>query len=69
MTPDEMKERTLELGSRIIRMADSLPNSHAGRVISHQVVKSGTSIGSNYRAALHASSPRHFIHHLGDRLA
>lgn len=61
MTPDEMKERTLELGSRIIRMADKLPNSPAGRIVGRQVVKSGTSTGANYREALHASSPRHFV--------
>ena len=61
MTPDEMKERTLDLGSRIMKMADNLPNSHAGRTVGRQVVKSGTSIGANYREALHASSPRHFV--------
>lgn len=61
MTPEDMKERTLELGSRILRLADSLPNTHSGRTIGRQVVKSGTSIGANYREALHASSPRHFV--------
>ena len=61
MSPEEMKERTLELGSRVIRMADSLPNTHSGRTIGKQIVKSGTSIGANYREALHASSPRHFV--------
>ncbi len=61
MTPDEMKERTLELGIRIIKMSESLPNSNAGRVVGGQVVKAGTSVGANYREALHASSPRHFV--------
>ena len=61
MTPEDMKERTLELGSRILRLADSLPNTHSGRTIGRQIVKSGTSIGANYREALHASSPRHFV--------
>lgn len=61
MTPDEMKERTLELGCRILNMADSLPNTNAGRSIGKQIIRSGTSIGANYREALHASSPRHFV--------
>lgn len=61
MTPDEMQERTLDLASRILRMADSLPNTNAGRTIGKQVVRSGTSIGANYREALHASSPRYFV--------
>ncbi|MGB0767031.1 MAG: four helix bundle protein [Phycisphaeraceae bacterium] len=61
MTPDVMKERTLDLGSRILRVADSLPDTHAGQTIGRQSVKSGTSIGANYREALHASSPRHFV--------
>jgi len=61
MDTDELKERTLAFGVRIVKMAGALPTDTAAKIISHQLIKSGTSIGANYREALHASSPRHFI--------
>lgn len=61
MDVEELKKRTLAFSIRIIKMVDALPDTQAGRVVGNQVLKSGTSIGSNYREAQHASSPRHFV--------
>ncbi len=61
MTPDDLKERTLEFAVRVLKLADSLPNTASGRVISQQVARSGGSVASNYRAALRGKSRADFI--------
>lgn len=61
MDVEELKARTLKFSIRIIKLVDALPTTQAARVVGGQVLKSGTSIGSNYREAQHASSPRHFV--------
>lgn len=61
MHSNELKERMMAFGVRVIKLVDALPQSQASWVIGRQMLKSGTSIGANYREALHASSPRHFI--------
>jgi four helix bundle protein len=50
------KARTKKLAVAIIKIVDKLPRSLAGDVISRQVIRSGTSIGANYRAACRAKS-------------
>jgi four helix bundle protein len=46
---------------RIIRLSAAIPRTREGSVLGHQIVRSGTSVGANYREAQRASSPRHFI--------
>ena len=46
-------------------MAESLPSTGAGRVIRDQILRSGTSVGANYRAACRAKSPADFISKMG----
>jgi four helix bundle protein len=62
---EEFKKRTKQFALRIIRLADSLPNSSAGRHIGGQLLRSGTSVGSNYRAACRARSRAEFCSKLG----
>ena len=50
------KARTKKLAVAIIKQVDKLPRSLASDVISRQVIRSGTSIGANYRAACRAKS-------------
>ena len=50
------KERTKQLAVAIIKKADALPRSLATDIISRQLVRSGSSIGANYRAACRAKS-------------
>lgn len=61
MTREEMEERTKRFALRIIKLAAALPRDRQGDILGRQVLKSGTSIGANYREAGHASSRKHFI--------
>jgi len=61
MTTNELKFRTKKFSLEIIDLVEKLPNSVAGRTISNQIVRSGTSVGANYRAVCRARSDREFI--------
>ena len=61
MDKQEMLERTKAFAVRIIRLVSALPRNRTADVLGRQLLKSGTSIGANYREALRASSRRHFI--------
>ena len=50
------KARTRRLAVAIIKQVDKLPRSLAADVIARQLIRSGTSIGANYRAACRAKS-------------
>ncbi len=58
----ELEDRTKKLAVRVIRFVGEFNSSTAGRVISNQLLKSGTSIGANYREANRAVSRRDFAH-------
>ena len=61
----ELERRTKRFALRVIAFVDTLPKSKAGEVIEYQLVKAGTSIGSNYREANRAESRNDFIHKIG----
>jgi four helix bundle protein len=61
MNRDEMRNRTKQFALRIIRLSSALPRTREGDVLGRQVLKSGTSVGANYRESLRASSRRHFM--------
>ena len=61
MTEAEFKERTKQIGRRVIRMVDALPRGRGADVIARQVLRSGTSVGANYRAACRAQSRKHML--------
>lgn len=65
MTKDEMKLRTKQFGLRIIKVVDRLPNTIAGRKIGDQLIRSGTSVGANYRSATRGRSKREFTAKIG----
>lgn len=58
----DLEERLLEYSAMVIRFADSLPNSMAGKMISEQILRSGTSPLSNHGEAQSAESAKDFIH-------
>lgn len=62
MNRDELKKRTKEFALRIIKLVNALPNNSTGRVIGNQLLRSGTSLGANYRAACRAKSKSDFIY-------
>ncbi len=45
---------------RVLRFADSLPNTASGRPVANQVARSGCSVAANYRAALRGKSRADF---------
>jgi len=62
MDEKTFKTRTKKLAVAIIKQMDMLPNSRAADVVARQVIRSGTSIGANYRAACRAKSTADMIH-------
>jgi four helix bundle protein len=46
-----LEERTLEFGKRIIRLANALGKNQINKVLISQIVRSGISLGANYREA------------------
>jgi four helix bundle protein len=50
---------------RIINMVESLPKGRTAEVIGRQLLRAGTSVGANYRAACRAKSPADFIAKMG----
>ncbi|VAW27670.1 hypothetical protein MNBD_BACTEROID07-38 [hydrothermal vent metagenome] len=57
----DLKKRTFKFSSDIIDLVELLPKTKAVSVISYQLLKSGTSVGANYRAALRRRSDREFV--------
>ena len=62
MNSDELKNRTKKFALNIIKLANDLPKNSVGRIIETQLVKAGTSVGANYRAACRAKSNADFVY-------
>ncbi len=60
MEKAELLIRTKAFSLRILKLVDQMPNTAAGRAISNQLVRSGTAIGANYRAACRGRSRAEF---------
>jgi four helix bundle protein len=58
---EELRNRTKQFALRIIRLFRSLPRSTEAQVLGRQLLRSGTSVGANYRAAGRARSKAEFI--------
>jgi len=56
MNEEIFKARTKQLALKIIELIESLPRNRAADVIGRQLLRSGTSIGANYRAACRGKS-------------
>jgi len=61
MTKEELKNRTKQFALMIIKLVEYLPNTKAGYTIGNQIIRSGTSVAANYRAACRARSNADFI--------
>ena len=64
MDEKTFKTRTKKLAIAIIHQTEKLPRSVATDVISKQLIRSGTSIGANYRSACRAKSTADMINKL-----
>ena len=58
---EELKDRTKKFALRIIRVIRSLPTGPEGRIIGHQLLRSGMSVAANYRAVCRARSRPEFL--------
>jgi four helix bundle protein len=56
MDESRFKQRTKTLALRFIEIVNALPNNRSADVIGRQLIRSGTSIGANYRAACREKS-------------
>ena len=65
MTPEEMKQRTKRFALRVIRVVVALPRSNVTDVIGRQLLRAGTSVGANYRAACRSRSDGDFLARMG----
>ncbi|HJS18123.1 MAG TPA: four helix bundle protein [Anaerolineales bacterium] len=59
--PTDLKNRTKIYALRIIKLYQALPNNGEAQVLEKQILRSGTSIGAQYREACRAKSPADFI--------
>ncbi|OGH73383.1 MAG: hypothetical protein A3C90_02685 [Candidatus Magasanikbacteria bacterium RIFCSPHIGHO2_02_FULL_51_14] len=59
-----LEERTLEFSKRILRLAKALPKGEVNIILTRQFVRSGTSIGANYREANDALGDKDFLNRL-----
>lgn len=64
----DLPERTKAFALRVVKMFVALPKTDEARVLGKQVLRSGTSVGANYREAYRARSKPEFISKLGDCL-
>ena len=63
--PEDLKPRTKRFAFRVIRLVRSLPHDDVAHVIGKQLLRSGTSVGANYRAACRARSSADFCAKMG----
>ena len=62
MNKVDLEKRTKTFALRVIRFVSSLPKNKVADVMGYQLLKSGTSIGANYREENRAESRNDFIH-------
>ena len=56
MDEETFKQRTRKFGLDVIRLTENLPRNRAADIIARQLLRSGTSVGANYRSACRGKS-------------
>jgi four helix bundle protein len=64
MTKEELKDRTKKFAIEIVKLYELMPKSLPNRIFFGQLIRSGSSVGANYRAACWAKSSADFINKL-----
>ena len=64
----DLRNRTKEFALRVVRMFSALPKTTEAQLLGKQFLRSGTSVGANYREAYRARSKPEFIAKCGDSL-
>jgi four helix bundle protein len=62
IAPTDLKVRTRDFALRIVRLYAALPKSTVAQVMGRQVLRSGTSVGANYREGIRARSSNRVRH-------
>ena len=66
MNVEELKERTKNFAIEILKFVDELPaKNRTAEVLGRQLLRSGTSVGANYRSACRAKSRADFVAKMG----
>ncbi len=65
MNKDDLKKRTKKFALDVIRFVEALPKGKTAEILGRQLIRSGTSVGANYRAASRARSTADFISKMG----
>src|SRR6266480_334700 len=68
MQEGDLQIRTKRFALRIIKFCEGLPKDDTSRILSRQLLRSGTSVGANYRAACRSKSKPAFNSKMGDVL-
>lgn len=65
MNENELKQRTKAFALRMIQLIGEMPRTSVSNTLGNQLLRSGTSVGANYRAACRARSKAEFAAKLG----
>jgi four helix bundle protein len=65
MRNQNLKDRTKKFALDVIKLVEALPSDRTSDVLGRQLLRSGTSVGANYRAACRAKSPADFVSKMG----
>ncbi|HYT70494.1 MAG TPA: four helix bundle protein [Gemmatimonadales bacterium] len=65
MPQADLKARTRAFALAIIQLVEDLPRGRSADVIGTQLLRAGTSVGANYRAACRARSRKEFVSKMG----
>ena len=65
MSNENLKKRTKKFALDVIKFYEALPKNETCRILGRQLLRAGTSVGANYRAACRAKSTADFISKMG----
>ena len=65
---DDLRKCTKRFALRVIKSYETLPRSGFAQVLGHQLLRSGTSVGANFREAHRSRSNAEFVSKVGDSL-
>src|SRR5450759_3614733 len=64
----DLQDRTKHFGLSIIRIFSMIPKTTEAQILGKQMLRSGTSVGANYREAYRGRSKAEFVAKCGDSL-
>ena len=68
MKYQNLQQRTKQFALRVIEFCEALPQDETSKILSRQLLRSGTSVGANYRAACRTKAKPASVSKMGDVL-